>query len=807
MTAVWMRARSELAERWRSLVSLALIAGLGGAVVIAAFAGARRTASAYPRFLKATRAYDVLLSDTRSQDSGPGQGPSQEEQIAMMHRVQAAHFPALLDSTIVELYNVEVVSPSGDREAFPGVFPVASEDGKMATTINSIKLLRGRQADPARADEAVTNPTVASRLGVDVGSVVELQGKGPMGAPVSRPVKIVGIGEVAGQVDPTSGGFIPALLLTPAFYREGVFNAIRQDPVLMVRAGGGSRGLTQLLKEIQDARLPLATNILQAPQTAGLLRSSRFAVVGLQVFGGLAALTILAVFGQLLTRQIFIESDEHEWLHALGMTRGQLMLLTFVRVLIMALAASVIAIIGAILLSPLTPIGTMRPLEVSPGIRLDVLTLTLGFVGIMLVTSLVAAVPAWLTTSFATRRQKSEITSNVVAKTAARAAFPPSIVTGIHLGLEPGRGKTAVPIRTAIFGMSLAVAALIAALSFGSGLSKLVSSPALSGWNFDFVVGDAQPRIDVIDQKLKGDGTIVESVFGTITDVRIGGIQPTAFAMQPGSFGESLVSGRLPLRSDEIALGPKTMRDVHTAVGKTIVVTILDPNTSQPLGKPVSMRVVGSVVVPQFFFSGRNPGDGSAITYDLIRSLAAPSTLAENVGMWVRLRPGVSLDAAEQKIRQLGSPSIFIVRRATSADLQNLQRVSNLPSILAGLLAMLGAATLVHTLATSVRRRRRDLAILKTLGFVRGQVRAAVAWQTTTLIVIALIVGIPLGAIAGRWGWRVFVNQLGFVPQPVVPLLAVFLTIPAALLLANAIASVPARAAARTQPAVALRAE
>jgi ABC-type lipoprotein release transport system permease subunit len=72
---------------------------------------------------------------------------------------------------------------------------------------------------------------------------------------------------------------------------------------------------------------------------------------------------------------------------------------------------------------------------------------------------------------------------------------------------------------------------------------------------------------------------------------------------------------------------------------------------------------------------------------------------------------------------------------------------------------------------------------------------------------IALAVGIPLGAIAGRWGWRVFVNTLGFVPQPIVPMLAVLLTIPIALLLANAIASIPARAAARTQPAAALRAE
>ena len=71
--------------------------------------------------------------------------------------------------------------------------------------------------------------------------------------------------------------------------------------------------------------------------------------------------------------------------------------------------------------------------------------------------------------------------------------------------------------------------------------------------------------------------------------------------------------------------------------------------------------------------------------------------------------------------------------------------------MLAGLLALLAAAALAHLLVTSVRRRRRDLAILKSLGFVRGQVSAAVAWQATTVALLALAVGLPLGVALGRW--------------------------------------------------------
>jgi hypothetical protein len=53
--------------------------------------------------------------------------------------------------------------------------------------------------------------------------------------------------------------------------------------------------------------------------------------------------------------------------------------------------------------------------------------------------------------------------------------------------------------------------------------------------------------------------------------------------------------------------------------------------------------------------------------------------------------------------------------------------------------------TMAHTLITSVQRRRRDLAVLKTLGFVRGQVAATIAWQATTFAVVALCLGLPFG--------------------------------------------------------------
>ena len=94
-------------------------------------------------------------------------------------------------------------------------------------------------------------------------------------------------------------------------------------------------------------------------------------------------------------------------------------------------------------------------------------------------------------------------------------------------------------------------------------------------------------------------------------------------------------------------------------------------------------------------------------------------------------------------------------------DLADLQRVGGIPFVVASLLALLAAATLAHTLVTSVRRRRRDLSILKTLGSVRTQLSRAVAWQASAFAVVALAVGLPLGIAAGRWVWAVFAGRLG----------------------------------------------
>ena len=115
-------------------------------------------------------------------------------------------------------------------------------------------------------------------------------------------------------------------------------------------------------------------------------------------------------------------------------------------------------------------------------------------------------------------------------------------------------------------------------------------------------------------------------------------------------------------------------------------------------------------------------------------------------------------------------------------------------------------SSLAHTLVTSIRRRRLELAILKTLGFVRRQVSATVAWQATALAAVALV-GLPLGVISGRWVWNVFASHLGVVPDPIIPVLTVLLAVPTTILVANLLALVPGRIASRLKAANVMRTE
>jgi len=129
------------------------------------------------------------------------------------------------------------------------------------------------------------------------------------------------------------------------------------------------------------------------------------------------------------------------------------------------------------------------------------------------------------------------------------------------------------------------------------------------------------------------------------------------------------------------------------------------------------------------------------------------------------------------------------------------------PVLLAAGLALCAVVALGLALLAAVRRRRRDLALLKMLGLTQRQLASVIAWQASIAAVVGIVAGIPLGIALGRWLWTLFAQEIGAVPAPTVPVWWVVVAGLAAIILANVVAAIPGRSAARTPTALVLRDE
>jgi hypothetical protein len=464
---------------------------------------------------------------------------------------------------------------------------------------------------------------------------------------------------------------------------------------------------------------------------------------------------------------------------------------------------------GAVALSPATPLGTARRAELHPGVTVDLPVLAAGALAITASVLACAALAGWRAgrTSGAplgVTEMPDARRSSRVAMGLAAAGLPPAAVTGTRLALEPGRGRTAVPVRSAIAAAAAGVCALTVAVTLGASLLRLVSHPPAYGATWDLKVGAFVDPAEAEGAARKLTANPAVAVYaGGVTeapDSRLDGrpVHLLAFAAGKGELQPAVVEGRAPTQPDEIALGSIIMGTLGKRIGDMVL--------ASSGGAAQRLRVVGRVIFNNTALATEEvgPGEGGIVHVDLWRRLR-PSVPVAPVSFFVRLDPASDRRRAVQQLQhEFPNTVVFPLKQP---DLTNLERVGYLPGLLAGLVAVLAFGTVTHALVTSVRRRRRDLAMLKTLGFARGQVIQTVAWQATTFALVAALAGLPVGMAAGRWAWRLVANQLGVVSGPVVPPAPVLAIATGALLAANLAAAGPSWVAAQIRPAAVLRSE
>jgi ABC-type antimicrobial peptide transport system permease subunit len=210
-------------------------------------------------------------------------------------------------------------------------------------------------------------------------------------------------------------------------------------------------------------------------------------------------------------------------------------------------------------------------------------------------------------------------------------------------------------------------------------------------------------------------------------------------------------------------------------------------------------------------------GSGALLSYTLIspgaRNIFDVAQPGPNAFL-VRLKPGAnakaglkSLQAIVGRIPQIRGDGGTVLAVQRPAEIINYRSLGTTPDLLGAALAAGAAVALALTLVTSVRRRRRDLALLKTLGFTRRQLASTIAWQASVAVGIGCVIGVPLGVVLGRLLWDLFARGISAVPDPVIPLASILLIALIAMVLANLVAALPGRIAARTPTAQLLRGE
>ena len=847
---VWYRFRATLRRRLGGYLALAALVGLIGGIAMAAMTAARRTDSSYPDYLASTNPSGLIIQPNANVGSSVTLAQVVRSYTDMLTRLR--HLPHVQGLATANAIDAATLTPRGGYRSvlFTQVQLVASRDGMFASQ-DRLTITAGHRA--VRASQVVATSRAASLLHLHVGSRLRVgiwaSSPKPGLPPFYRKLDltVTGIGVVNTQVvqDDIDAGRTGFLIGAPALDRE-FWRCCSGTSYIGLRLAGGSRYDAAVAQDYLKLAMSGSASgsagsqvlqLLQVYSTPAIEAEAQSAIrpeaVALGVFGLIAGLAALITGAQSVSRQLRLAADDAGVLRALGAGPAAAMADGVLGVLAAVAAGALLAVAVAVGLSPFSLFGPVRQAEPGRGIYLDATVLALGALALVLVLGCVAAVIGYRQAPHrAAARPAPPGRGSAVVRAGRSAGLGATGVAGLRFALEPGQGRTAVPVRSVLAGAILAVLVVTATLTFGASLSYLVSRPALFGWNFSYALystdgwGPFPPALTT--PLLRRDRLIAATTGVYFLTVQIDGqMVPAILSPVRAAVGPRILSGRGLDGPGQVVLGPATLAALHKQVGDQVTVRL------GPVIRDARLRIAGTAALPALGDTlGIHPSlaTGAVLPPGLVSAaaLGQGGRFAGPNAILVRLRPGVSQAAGLRSLERIvsaynavaHSPRIVAQAGPTAlelvanvlpvqrpAEIVNYRSMGTMPVILAGGVAAGTVAALALTLVASVRRRRRDFALLKTLGFTRRQLAGAVAWQSTAIAATGLLAGVPLGIAAGRWLWLAFARQLSAVPYPVIPAASIALAALAALILANLVAAVPGRSAARTRAALVLRAE
>ena len=791
VTAPALWARADVRARWRSLVALALLAGITAGVALAALAGARRTDAALDRLRHETKAADAIV-------------------FASQSGVPAADWDALREKP-----EVAEVAPwgllFGELDHEPGEVIFGSVDGKWGDVVNRSVVTEGRMYDPRASDEAVVDDEAARRQHIEVGDVVPFHSYSPEqdfdGGEAQGPevdLRVVGLTRNVGEFLFTTG----ILMVSPGMidrYRDEMSMFQNAD----VQLAPGHGGIDALRSDVNDVVAP-GTPVLDLNAVSRRVDTTTSVEhTALLLLGAVVAVAGLVLVGQALGRSASVVGDDAPALRAMGFSRASVAAAAVLSHIGVAVVAPMVAGLTAFVASQWFPVGLSRRIDPDVGLHLDWLVIGPGMLAtgvlILLGTAVVGLRSSVERTAPARRRL------GVAAR--VRRVAPVTVGLGTTMAFERERRRGSVPVAPALLAAVVGVLGVVATIQIDHGLDDAIDHPERAGVTWDATVTPLEP--DVTADGIKSDLTdqIADApdvrdtavVDRALVDVQGSGVPTFALETPEGASATSITltvtGGRAPSAPGEAAIGPHTADALGVGIGDTVRVG--DHGTEA--------LVVGEALFPSDVHSEFD--EGLWLTQpDLLAAVPRPGAGDFESGIEravaVDFRSGVDVEAATARLGEVVGDRVADASTAdVPPELTNLKNVRTLPVVLAIFLAVLAVAALSHVLLTSARRRRRDFAVLRALGLTRRGGRVVLNSQGTAIGLVGLLVGVPLGIAAGRTGWDWVAESVPLEAVPPFAAVAVLLLVPIALLLANAVAVWPGRRVARLRPAQVLRSE
>jgi putative ABC transport system permease protein len=677
----------------------------------------------------------------------------------------------------------------------------------------------GRWLNEGSDNEIVLDSGAAKVLDFKVGETVDLLT--PHG---TRTFTLVGFAVTASRnpapiENPSFAYVLPQVFdsLTPADVDSTDPRFDRLTRVGVRFGNGGEAAFAQELDEVLGHDSPLIFDHWQSVREVSR-EANQFDIIFLQVFAIFALFASGLIIANAVGGQVLTQLHDIGILKAIGFTPRQVTATLLVQNLALSLLAAIAGVFAGLMLAPFFLKRSADILGVPATASFDPVLSGITVAVIAFIVALFTFFPAWRAGRVSAidaldgNRDGAARVSRL-GQLAARLRLPRAAVVGV-------KDLSRRPARSAMTVAALVIAVVTATFSLGieSTFDKTMSDPTVIGGppydleaERDTFPDDQARRVLAQDQNIETFLAVLQVGAGVV-DPRAtapgatGGRPPREqlqgvelWGMEGGDLNDpawAMRQGRMPEQAGEAAISTNAARKLGISVGDTVevVVRMGPPEKGEDPGQRVQVHIIGTFVSAS--------GEVMQVLRETIPGDEPPTAYM------IKTRPGADDRAvANALITASGGNLDLEVYSETIKDIRDEWR-----PVLLGLnlvLFVIAGINLLSSQLLSIRERRRDFAILKTLGFTPAQIVATVLAGGALLALAAFGIGIPLGLVASRIMFDILSSAAGIgtgvgeLPgiiwlAPLLPLVVLVTAIASAL---------PARIASSLEVAEALRYE